>query len=167
MTQTTSEQKISSLISSLFSNEMNDKVKGTLENIKIQMVQDSEDETQAAMIISMPIKVLDIIHVNFTTFKKNLSSIFQNYTLFFVREPVYNKLSKSINKNVQEKWIFDLCYPAEVQCRTTEMKNGGAIKIEKAMLERRCDFLQDDFKIMENAFKTLTDRTIIYSLRHY
>ncbi|ELA47451.1 hypothetical protein VCUG_01102 [Vavraia culicis subsp. floridensis] len=167
MSQTTSEKKVSNLIHSLFSTQMNDKVKDSLENIKIQMVQDNEEETQAAMIIVMPIKVLDIIHQNFTSFKKNLANIFKNYNIFCVREPIYNRLSKGINRNVQERWIFDLCYPAEVQCRMTEVKNGGTVQIEKVMLERKCDFLQDDFKNMENAYKTLTDRTVIYALRHY
>ncbi|ELQ75012.1 40S ribosomal protein S7 [Trachipleistophora hominis] len=167
MSQTTSEKKVSNLIHSLFSAQMNDKVKNSLENIKIRMVQESEEETQAAMIIIMPIKVLDIIHQNFTLFRKNLANIFKNYNVFCVREPLYNKLSKSINKNVQEQWIFDLCYPAEVQCRMTEIKDGGKVLIEKVMLERKCDFLQEDFKIMENAYRTLTDKTVIYALRHY
>lgn len=167
MAQTKAEESVSKLVNEIFVTQMNDKVKQTIHNIKIQVVQDKDEEAQPAMIISMPLKILDLVHANFTVFRKKLSFLFQNHYFFFVREPVLNKLSRTINKQIQENWIFDLCYPAEVQNRMTEIKNGGQIVIEKAMLERRCDFLQEDFKLMENAYKTLTNRTIIYSLRHY
>lgn len=167
MSQTASEKKVVGLIRTLFASEISEKMAESLENVKIQMVEDSEDEMQAAMIIIMPLKILDIVQQNYTLFKKNIGSCFKKYTIFCVREPVFNKLAKTVNKNIQEKWIFDLCYPAEVQCRMTDIKNGGSVKIEKAMLERRCDFLQEDFKMMENAYRTLTNKAIIYSLRHF
>ncbi|KRH92328.1 40S ribosomal protein s7 [Pseudoloma neurophilia] len=167
MSQTKAEESVSNLVNELFGSQMNKTVKEQIDQIKIQVVQEEDENAQPAMIILMPIKILDFVHANFTVFKKKLDKIFHNHYFFFIRTPQINFLSKTINENTQEKWIFDLCYPAELQNRVTEIKNGGTIKIEKAMLERRCDFLPEDFTRMENAYKTLTKKTIIYSLRHY
>lgn len=167
MSQTKAEQSVSNLVNDLFASEMNDKVKSMVNDIKIQVVQDEEEGSQTAMVLKMPIKILDLVHANFTVFNKKLEKIFSNHYFFFVRTPLNNPKSKTVNGDTQENWIFDLCYPATVQGRMTEIKNGGQIQIEKVMLERRCEFTQEDFTRMENAYKTLTSKPIIYSLRHY
>lgn len=167
MEQTEAEKKISEIVVAFFGSQMNDKVRKTVENIRIKLVQESDDDSLTAMIVMLPLKILDLVHLNFTQFKKEIVDFLDGNPIFFVREAEYNSLTKALNKKCQEKWVFDLCYPATVQNRITEIKNKGETVIEKAILERKCDFLQDDFSLMENAYKTLTEKTIIYSIRHY
>lgn len=167
MSQTKAELSVSNLVLDMFGNQMKQNVKYQVEQIKIQGVQDDDENAQPAMIILMPLRILDTIQSNLTVFRKKLDRLFSNQYFFFIRSPIINSFAKTINQSTQEKWIFDLCYPAEVQTIITEIKDGGNIKIEKAMLERRCEFSPEDFTRMENAYKTLTKRTIIYSLRHY
>ncbi|KAG0441914.1 40S ribosomal protein S7 [Dictyocoela muelleri] len=147
---TEGEKKIKSIISKYTNKDFK-------LNLQILNIDDSN-----VMVIILPLQVLDDIHRHFEKVGMEIKRIFKS-PLFFLREPSF-KNTGNVNKQTSEKWLLDLCFPAYVTGRMTEVDED---KIEKVFVERKCDFDDEDFYLMSRTFYELTGMKALYELSHY
>lgn len=128
--------------------------------LNLQMLNIDES---SVMVITLPLKVLDDIHRQHEKVSTEIRRIFKS-PLYFIREPSLTRAG-SISKQTAEKWLTDLCFPAYVTCRMTEVDEDE--KIDKVYVERKCDLDDEDFYLMSRTFYELTGGRAEYALSHY
>jgi hypothetical protein len=179
MGQTETEKRISDLIKTVYLGEISkspqaEKIKKQLSETVIQIFQ--QEDKKKIMVVKVPLDVLTVVRSSQSRFTSKVRSIFPDYFVLLIRKKNIVCLSKrmrwnkkvdssDMKRHVHEQWISDLCYPSLVECRMTEVKRGS--RIEKAMVDRRSELTEDEFKLREFAFKGLTGKALRYSVRYY
>lgn len=168
--QTEHEKKVAQEIKKLYPQDMSGELGDKLRDIRIQTID--RDQGKKILLISVPEEVLDVVHAGYSKLSGKLKALYPDFHTFVIRNtPIvsptslkgkaYNIDAKNAKKQVHENWIRDLCYPALVEMRKTDVFN-GCEKIESALVSSNSSYSDDDFAAMECAFKTLTGRTIHY-----
>lgn len=173
--QTESEKKIAEILRNTFTEKITEDLKEDLENVRIQTID--RDSDKKILLIKMSEGLLAVIRSDFTTFNGMVKSTYPDFHALVIRDtkiisvPIgkrfhYEIESKNMKAHVHESWIKDLCYPALVEMRKTDIFN-GVEKIESALVSDNCSFTDEDFFAMEFAFKSLTNRIIHYGRIFY
>ena len=158
-------------VKKLYSQGITDSLEDKLQDIRIQMID--KDQGKKILLIKLPEEILEIVHEKYTKLMDRMKTLYPDFHTLAIRNTqimsvlprkrFYNKIeSKNMKRHVHESWIKDLCYPALVEMRKTDVFN-GCERIESALVSSTCDHTENDFSSMEYAFKVLTGRTIHYN----
>ncbi|KAL0265612.1 UNVERIFIED_CONTAM: hypothetical protein PYX00_011325 [Menopon gallinae] len=168
--QTEHEKKVAQEIRKLYSQDMSGELGVKLRDIRIQTID--RDQGKKILLIRVPEEVLEVVHAGHSKLSGKLRALYPDFHTLVIRNtPIvdvastkgraYRIDSKNMKRHVHEAWIRDLCYPALVEMRKTDVFNGSE-RIESALVSSNSNYSEDDFSAMECAFKTLTGRAIHY-----
>lgn len=169
--QTEHEKKVAQEIKRLYSQRIKDHLQEKVKEIRMQMID--RDQGKKILLIKLPEEILEVVHEKYAKLTDRMKVLYPDFYVLTIRDTqvvsilprkrFYHKIeSKNMKKHVQENWIKDLCYPALVEMRKTDVFNGEE-RIESALVSSNSDHTESDFSAMEHAFKALTGRTIHYN----
>lgn len=168
--QTEHEKKVAQEIKKLYSQDISSELCDKLKDIRIQTID--REQGKKILLIRVPEEVLEVVHTGYSKLSGKLKALYPDFHTLVIRntpivnvssikDNVYRIDSKNTKRHVHENWIRDLCYPALVEMRKTDVFNGNE-RIESALVSSSSSYNDDDFAAMECAFKTLTGRIIHY-----
>lgn len=161
--QTEHEKRISQEIEKMYSKEIPKEIMHKLDEIRIQTID--RESQRGIILVKLPEEIISIVHISYLKLINSLKSQYPDFFVFVIR----NASNKSISRNkkeVHENWIKDICYPALVEMRKTDVFN-GTDKVESAFVSTEVIYNENDFSAMEYAFKMLTGRMIYYNYIFY
>lgn len=166
--QTEHEKKVAQEIKNLYAQDITKDHEGALKDVRIQMID--RERSKKILLIRLPEDILAIVHEKYSKLSSKLKSLYPDFYILTIRNTAAGSVDKTEEKavtkhmkaNDHESWVRDLCYPALVEMRKTDVFNGSE-RIESALVSTNTDYAEDDFSAMEDAFKALTGRTIHYS----
>lgn len=129
-----------------------------INNIDLLVVQ-SEDKTKI-MILKVATSIVDDVKLIYKEIQEEVNKKFPGYTLFVIRNEEIK--TKAQARNLHEKWIGDLSFPALVKERTTDYI--GDEVVENVMVQENASLNEKALRNREFIFKTLTERNVRFSL---
>ena len=168
--QTENEKKVAQEIRKLHELGGVEGLDEKLADITIQSV--NRDQGKKILLVKIPEELLAIVREDNLKLRNRLHAMYPDFYVLTIRNTkiagvslrrrfCFKVESKNMKRHVHESWIKDLCYPALVEMRKTDVFNGTE-RIESALVSNNSDYGDDDFSAMECAFKALTGRVIHY-----
>nr|6RM3_SH0 Chain SH0, eS7 [Vairimorpha necatrix] len=151
--QTETEKQISEIIKK-FVTDIDEK---KLQEINIQTF--IRDNKRKVMTVKVPVEIISKSQINFGSIIKNIKQKFQDYYIILV-ENIKNEEKTSWNDC--KKIFKGACYPFNINGIRTDVISPEE-EIVNVLLEKKCTFNEDEFKMIETAIKGLVGMNVVVS----
>lgn len=155
--QTETEKQISDIIKK----HVTDIQEKHFEEINIQTF--IRDNKRKVMAVKVPIEILSKTQINYGTILKSIKQKFQDYYIIIV---------ENINKEGQVLWndakkVFKgACYPFIINGIRTDVVTPEE-EVVNVLLEKKCTFTEDEFRMIETAIAGLVGRNVIVEVNQH
>ncbi|EEQ82813.1 hypothetical protein NCER_100419 [Vairimorpha ceranae BRL01] len=155
--QTETEKQISDIIKKYISDVEDSK----FENINIQTF--IRDNKRKVMTVKVPAEILAKAQINFGNILKSIKQKFQDYYVIMVENI---KKEGEISWNDAKKIFKGACYPFIINGIRNDVITPEE-EIVNVLLEKKCTFSDDEFRMIETAITGLVGRKVAVSINFH